>query len=149
MNPILQHALTSPRSRNVIPAVLRKHGLPALKPACLVRLLLLLWAARQQEGLGQERSQMIMRVFFQFRCRKSQSQLEIPLEETTCKKFNVFWLYPKNRRFNFFSAFTVAVQTLLWRPPRLCSPSHSKSDPSDTLVFLPRLSDYHHLSQMM
>lgn len=90
MNPILQHALTGPRSRNMIPAVLRKRRLPALKPACMARLVLLLWAARQQAGLGQERLQMIMKDFFQLKCRKSQSQLESPWKKLIVRSFVSF-----------------------------------------------------------
>lgn len=56
---------------------------------------------------------MIMNDFFHPECRKSQSQLEIPLEEINCEKFSVFWLYPGKRRFSLFSVFTVAIQTLL------------------------------------
>lgn len=81
---------------------------------------------------------MIMKDFFQPACRRSQSQLEIPLEEINCEKFSMFWLYPRNRRFSLFSAFTVTIQTLLWRLPRLCSPTHSKSDPSNAFVFPPK-----------
>lgn len=108
MNPILQHTLAGPQSRNMILAVLRKRRLLALKPACLVRLVLLLWAARQREGLGQERLQMIMKDFFQPKFRKSQSQLEIPMEEINCEKFNVFWLYPRNRRFCFLCSLSLS-----------------------------------------
>lgn len=48
MNPILQHAFTGPQSRNMIPAVLRKHRLPALTPACPAWLVLLLAAGRMR-----------------------------------------------------------------------------------------------------
>lgn len=54
-----------------------------------------------------------MKGFFQPQCGKSQSQLEIALEEINCDKFSVFWLEPRNRRFSLFSAFTVTTQTLL------------------------------------
>lgn len=77
-----------------------------------------------------------MKGFFQPKYGKSQSQLEIPLEEINYDKFSVFWLHPRNRRFSLFSAFTVTTQTLL---SLLCSPTHNKSDPSNAFVFLSRL----------